>query len=34
MIAECVRRHTSQLVARRVIHVPTRETLWPEKKSR
>jgi hypothetical protein len=34
MAAECVSLHTSQLVARRVIHVPTRETLWPEKKRR
>lgn len=29
--AEWVSLHTSQLVASRVIHVPTSETLWPEK---
>ena len=29
-----VRRYTIQLVAIRVIQVPTRETLWPLKKSR
>ena len=32
--AEPVSRYTSQLVAMRVIHVPTRETLWPPKKRR
>src|ERR1700693_2456856 len=29
--AEPVKRYTSQLVARRVIHVPIRETVWPLK---
>ena len=32
--ADPVSRYTSQLVATRVIHVPTSEMLWPVKKSR
>jgi hypothetical protein len=32
--AEPVRRHTSQLVATRVTHVPTSDTVWPAKNSR